>query len=59
MKSKIKILRVIARLNIGGPAIHAVLLTRYMQDMGYETLLVTGQVGSEEGDAAGDWSGGL
>ena len=49
MKSKIKILRVIARLNIGGPAIHAVLLTRYMQDMGCDTLLVSGQVSAEEG----------
>jgi glycosyltransferase involved in cell wall biosynthesis len=49
-KRKIKILRIITRLNIGGPVIHAVILTRHMQDMGYETLLVTGQVGSEEGD---------
>jgi glycosyltransferase involved in cell wall biosynthesis len=45
-----RVLRVIARLNIGGPAIHAILLTRHMQSLGYETLLVTGQVGSEEGD---------
>jgi len=44
------VLRIIARLNIGGPAIHTILLTRHMQSLGYETLLVTGQVGAEEGD---------
>ena len=47
---KIKILRVIARLNIGGPAIHTILLTRYMQSLGYEAILVAGQVEPEEGD---------
>ena len=45
-----RILRIIARLNIGGPAIHSILLTRDMQRLGYETLLVAGQVGQEEGD---------
>jgi len=47
---KIKTLRIIARLNIGGPAIHTIMLTRSMRNLGYETLLVTGQVGPEEGD---------
>jgi glycosyltransferase involved in cell wall biosynthesis len=46
----IKTLRIIARLNIGGPAIHTIMLTRSMRNLGYETLLVTGQVGPEEGD---------
>jgi glycosyltransferase involved in cell wall biosynthesis len=46
----IRVLRIIARLNIGGPAIHSILLTRGMQRLGYETLLVAGQVGQEEGD---------
>ncbi|UCG11658.1 MAG: glycosyltransferase [Deltaproteobacteria bacterium] len=50
VEDKIKILRIIARLNIGGPAIHTVLLTRYMADRGYDTLLAVGQVGPEEGD---------
>jgi glycosyltransferase involved in cell wall biosynthesis len=50
IEKKIKVLRIIARLNIGGPATHAILLTRHMQSLGYETLLVTGQVGPEEGD---------
>jgi glycosyltransferase involved in cell wall biosynthesis len=50
VEPKIKILRVIARLNIGGPAIHTILLSRHMESLGYETILVTGQVGPEEGD---------
>ncbi len=45
-------MRIIARLNIGGPAIHTILLTSDMQTLGYETLLVAGQVGPEEGDMA-------
>ncbi|MBW1794376.1 MAG: hypothetical protein JRJ38_08090, partial [Deltaproteobacteria bacterium] len=49
-ENSIRVLRIIARLNIGGPAIHTILLTRHMQSLGYETLLVTGQVGAEEGD---------
>ena len=47
---KIKILRVIARLNIGGPAIHTILLSSHLEKLGYQTLLVAGQVGPEEGD---------
>ena len=47
---KIKVLRIVARLNIGGPAIHTILLSRHMEKLGYQTLLVAGQVGAEEGD---------
>ena len=47
---KIKVLRLIARLNIGGPAIHTILLSRHLDNLGYQTLLVAGQVGPEEGD---------
>jgi glycosyltransferase involved in cell wall biosynthesis len=47
---KIKVLRIIARLNIGGPAIHTILLSSHLERFGYQTLLVAGQVGSEEGD---------
>jgi glycosyltransferase involved in cell wall biosynthesis len=49
---KIRVLRIIARLNIGGPAIHTILLSRHMERLGYETVLVAGKVGSEEGDMA-------
>ncbi|WP_281614537.1 glycosyltransferase [Flammeovirga sp. SubArs3] len=47
---KTKILRVIARLNVGGPAIHTVLLTDQMNDDHYDTKLVAGHVPSNEGD---------
>ena len=50
VQPNVKILRVIARLNIGGPAIHTVLLTRHLENLGYKTLLVAGQVGPHEGD---------
>jgi glycosyltransferase involved in cell wall biosynthesis len=44
----IKVLRVIARLNMGGPALHVAYLTAGLQDRGYETLLVAGEVGLGE-----------
>lgn len=48
-----KILRIMDRLNTGGPAIHAVLLTEHMNPGGsapeWETTLVVGQVGENEG----------
>lgn len=42
--------RVIARLNVGGPAMHVVNLTRAMNDGPWRTRLVAGSVGEEEGD---------
>jgi len=47
---KVKILRIIARLNIGGPAIHAVLLSDGLDKNNFETLLVTGSIEDSEGD---------
>ncbi len=38
----VRVLRIIARLNIGGPAIHATLLTERLDALGYETTLVAG-----------------
>lgn len=46
----IKIVRIIGRLNIGGPAIHAVLLTEGLNDAKTCSILVTGTVGKNEGD---------
>jgi glycosyltransferase involved in cell wall biosynthesis len=46
----ITIVRVIARLNVGGPAIHTVLLTRGLNDGDFRSTLVTGMHGKEEGD---------
>jgi len=37
-----KVLRIIARLNVGGPARHVVWLSDGLKDRGYETLLVAG-----------------
>ncbi|MGQ9863762.1 MAG: glycosyltransferase [Bacteroidia bacterium] len=41
--TKIRILRVITRLNIGGPAHHVLLLSEHLDKRGYETLLVAGK----------------
>ena len=46
----IRILRVLARLNIGGPAIHAVTLSALLSKGHFRTRLVCGQVGPHEGD---------
>jgi len=47
---KIKILRVIARLNIGGPAIHVHLLTKGLDKKKFEPILVAGKISPTEGD---------
>jgi glycosyltransferase involved in cell wall biosynthesis len=52
---KIKVIRVIARLNIGGPAIHTVLLTKGLDPQRFETLLVTGTEAPDEGSMR-DWA---
>jgi glycosyltransferase involved in cell wall biosynthesis len=49
-KEPTRILRIIARLNIGGPAIQAVTLSHEFSEGPYRTLLVCGQVSSHEGD---------
>jgi len=45
----IRILRLIARLNVGGPSLHVTYLTDELDRRGYETLLVAGRVGEGEG----------
>ena len=45
-----KILRIIARLNVGGPARHVIWLTEGLQSYGFETVLVTGVVPAGEED---------
>lgn len=49
-KRKIKVLRVITRLNIGGPSIHVIALSEGLDKEKYQTLLVTGAPGADEGD---------
>jgi glycosyltransferase involved in cell wall biosynthesis len=46
---RIRVLRVIARLNIGGPAYHVSLLSGRLNPDRYETLLVAGRPGPGEG----------
>jgi len=45
----IRVLRVIARLNVGGPALHVSYLSSELDKIGYETTLVAGRVGEGEG----------
>jgi len=44
-----RVMRVIARLNIGGPAIQAISLTRMLDARGYQTTLVRGSEDQHEG----------
>jgi len=46
----VKVMRVIARMNIGGPAWQVSVLTRGLQDERFESTLLTGHVDSDEGD---------
>ncbi len=46
----IRILRVIARLNIGGPAIHVFLLTAGLNPKQFVSMLVAGRISPQEGD---------
>jgi len=48
--NKMKILRIIARLNVGGPARHVIWLTEGLKPDGFETLLVAGIVPPGEDD---------
>lgn len=45
-----KILRIIARLNVGGPARHVIWLTSALRDAEFESVLVTGTVPPTEED---------
>ena len=48
----IRVLRVIARMNIGGPALHVSLLSGGLNRAGYENLLVAGTGTAREGNLA-------
>jgi hypothetical protein len=52
VSSPILIHRVIARLNIGGPAMHVVNLTRALNEGPFRTRLIAGAVPALEGDMA-------
>lgn len=46
----IRIMNIIARLNIGGPAVYVALLTERLSLPGYESMLVCGTIDPDEGD---------
>ena len=46
----IKIARIISRLNIGGPAQHAIMLSEYLQDSEWQTKLISGVEDPMEGN---------
>lgn len=47
---KTKIIRIIARLNIGGPAVHTILLTKELNGQEFDSILVAGSIGRGEKD---------
>lgn len=49
-EKRTKIVRIIARLNIGGPAIHVILLSSGLDSERYKTVLVKGLESETEGD---------
>jgi glycosyltransferase involved in cell wall biosynthesis len=52
LADRIKILRVIARLNMGGPALHVAYLTAGLTKRGYDTTLVAGSLARGEDSMA-------
>ena len=52
MTEPIRILRVIGRLNVGGPALHVAYLSAGLAERGYETTLVAGNVARGEDSMA-------
>jgi glycosyltransferase involved in cell wall biosynthesis len=52
LPERIKVLRVIARLNMGGPALHVAYLTAGLRERGYETTLVAGTLARGEDSMA-------
>jgi glycosyltransferase involved in cell wall biosynthesis len=48
VSDRVKVLRVIARLNVGGPALHVAYLTEGLADRGYDTTLVAGSLARGE-----------
>ena len=53
MRERVRVLRVIARLNMGGPALHVAYLSAGLRDRGYDTTLVAGSLALGEESMAG------
>jgi glycosyltransferase involved in cell wall biosynthesis len=52
LPERVKVLRVIARLNVGGPALHVAYLTAGLRERGYDTTLVAGTLARGEDSMA-------
>ena len=52
-QTRIRVARVITRLNVGGPSLQAMLLTSRLDPLKFETILVCGTPGDREGDMLG------
>ncbi|MDE3102013.1 MAG: glycosyltransferase [Chloroflexota bacterium] len=48
--TRTRVVRIITRLNVGGPAIQALLLTEHLDPERYESHLIAGRPGPREGD---------
>ena len=57
-RQPIRVMRIITRMNIGGPALHVVLLTAGLNDDDFKSTLVTGTVVGNEGDMT-DFAAGM
>jgi glycosyltransferase involved in cell wall biosynthesis len=53
LTERIRVLRVIARLNMGGPALHVAYLSAGLKERGYDTTLVAGSLALGEESMAG------
>ena len=50
MSEPIRVLNIVARLNVGGPAVHVALITEHLSAPHYDSRLVAGRVSAAEGD---------
>ncbi len=50
MEKPLKIINIITRLNVGGPARQVILLSKELNDLGHTAFLVTGKLANYEDD---------
>lgn len=53
VENRTKVIRIIARMNIGGPALHCIILTSELDPQRYRSMLVTGKESPAEGNMYG------
>lgn len=52
-KTPLRVMRIITRLNVGGPSYQAIFLTQRLQDAEFTSVLLAGNVGPHEGSMEG------